>query len=94
MKHLTDIEIAQSTELLPIGDIARAAGVDEKYVEQYGRYKAKIDLSLLADTARPDGKEAYEMYLMNWCGPNQEAFFTHLAREAVTALSRSVVSGS
>ena len=41
----------------PIRDIAAVAGVDEEYLEYYGKYKAKIDLKLLADRAdRPDGK--------------------------------------
>ena len=53
----TDIEIAQSATPRHILDIARAAGVDEKYIELYGRNKAKIDLSLLADKKdEPDGK--------------------------------------
>ena len=39
-----------------IRDIAATAHVDEKYVEQYGNYKAKIDLSLLEESDRPDGK--------------------------------------
>ncbi|NCB51428.1 MAG: formate--tetrahydrofolate ligase [Clostridia bacterium] len=54
---MTDIEIAQKATLLPIGEIASASGLEEKYLEQYGRYKAKIDLSLLADKKdEPDGK--------------------------------------
>ncbi len=53
---LTDIEIAQAATLRPIEEIAARAHVDEKYLEHYGRYKAKIDLSLLSDTKRPDGK--------------------------------------
>ena len=41
----------------PVTEIARTVGIDEKYIEQYGRYKAKIDLALLKDLAdRPDGK--------------------------------------
>ena len=47
MAYLSDIEIAQQCEMKHISEIAKAAGVDEKYVEQYGNYKAKIDLSLL-----------------------------------------------
>ena len=43
MAYLTDIEIAQRCELKPIARIAEKAGIDEKYVEPYGRYKAKID---------------------------------------------------
>lgn len=52
----TDIEIAQSVEMKPISEIAAAAGIDEAYVEPYGRYKAKIDTALLRNTDRPDGK--------------------------------------
>jgi len=52
----TDIEIAQSTPMKPITEIAKKAGVDEKYLEQYGKYKAKIDLSLLKENTNPDGK--------------------------------------
>ena len=56
MQYLTDIEIAQSCTMKPIGEIAKKAQVDEKYVDQYGRYKAKIDPALLNDTDRKDGK--------------------------------------
>ena len=54
---MTDIEIAQQCRMHPIADIAATAGIDEIYLEQYGRYKAKIDPQLLKDRAeRPDGK--------------------------------------
>ena len=56
MAYLSDIEIAQSCHMEPIGVIAQRAHVDEKYVEQYGKYKAKIDLSLLNETEKKDGK--------------------------------------
>jgi len=56
MAYLLDIEIAQACQMKPITEIASAAGVDEKYIEQYGKYKAKIDLSLLADRAGKEGK--------------------------------------
>ena len=52
----TDIEIAQSCEMNPILEVAAAAGIDEKYLEPYGKYKAKIDYSLLRDTNAKDGK--------------------------------------
>ena len=53
----TDIEIAQACEMKHIRDVAALAGVDEEYLEYYGKYKAKIDLKLLADReGRPDGK--------------------------------------
>ncbi len=45
----TDIEIAQSIEMQNISEIAKTAGIDEKYIEYYGRYKAKVDLSLLKE---------------------------------------------
>ena len=53
---MTDIEIAQSVEMKPITEIAKAAGVDDKYLEQYGKYKAKVDYSLLKESDRRDGK--------------------------------------
>ena len=54
--YKTDIEIAQETEMLPIQEIAKMAGVDEKYLEQYGKYKAKVDYNILNEVQRPDGK--------------------------------------
>ena len=56
MAYLTDIEIAQQCKMRPIGEIAQKAHVDEKYVEQYGRYKAKIDPALLNEPGKKDGK--------------------------------------
>ena len=54
---LTDIEIAQSVTPKHITEIAASAGIDGKYLEQYGNSKAKIDLSLLSDRqSMPDGK--------------------------------------
>ena len=57
MGFKTDIEIAQECEMLPITEIAKTAGVDEKYLEQYGKYKAKVDYNILKDMAdKPNGK--------------------------------------
>ena len=56
MAYLSDIEIAQQCEMKPISEIADAAGIDEKYIEQYGKYKAKIDLSLLNESKAENGK--------------------------------------
>ena len=56
MAYKTDIEIAQECVMRPITEIAAAAHVDEKYIEQYGKYKAKIDLKLLEESDRADGK--------------------------------------
>ena len=56
MAYLSDIEIAQSTEMRHITEIAARAGVDEKYMEQYGRYKAKVDYALLGESDRKNGK--------------------------------------
>ncbi|MBQ9805513.1 MAG: formate--tetrahydrofolate ligase [Clostridia bacterium] len=53
---MTDIEIAQSVEMKPITEIAKVAGVDDRYLEQYGKYKAKIDYNLLKESPRKDGK--------------------------------------
>jgi len=56
MAYLSDIEIAQSCKMKPISEIAKTAHVDEEYLEAYGKYKAKIDLSLLSDESRKNGK--------------------------------------
>lgn len=55
-EYKTDIEIAQESTMLPITQIAEAAGIDDKYLEQYGKYKAKVDYNILKDIKRPDGK--------------------------------------
>ena len=52
----TDIEIAQSAVLRPITEIAKTAGIDDKYLEQYGKYKAKVDTAILKEEGRRDGK--------------------------------------
>ena len=56
MSYLSDIEIAQQCTPRPILEIAAKAHVDEKYVEPYGRNKAKIDPALLSETERTPGK--------------------------------------
>ena len=57
MSMPSSLEIAQNAAMQPIGDIAAAAGLLPDEVESYGRYKAKIDLSVLERLAdRPDGK--------------------------------------
>ncbi|MBS7263330.1 MAG: formate--tetrahydrofolate ligase [Eubacteriales bacterium] len=56
MAYLSDIEIAQACRPAHIMEIARRAHIDEKYVEQYGNYKAKIDPALIKESSRPDGK--------------------------------------
>ena len=55
MAHLTDIEIAQQAKMQPITQIAAAAGIDAELLEPYGKYKAKVSLSLL-DHAKKQGK--------------------------------------
>ena len=56
MSFKSDIEIAQAHTPRPITEIAAAAGIDEKYLERYGNYKAKLDFKLLSDSQAPDGK--------------------------------------
>ena len=57
MAYLSDIEIAQACRLRKITEIARLAGIEDQYLEQYGNYKAKVDPGLLKELAdRPDGK--------------------------------------
>ena len=56
MEFKTDIQIAQECQMAPITEIAAKAGIDDKYLEQYGKYKAKIDYNLLRETDKEDGK--------------------------------------
>ncbi len=56
MSYLSDIEIAHRCQMKPIAEIAEKAGIEEKYIEQYGRYKAKIDLSIMKENNRPNSK--------------------------------------
>ena len=56
MAYKTDIEIAQECRMQPIAEVAARAHIDERYLEQYGRWKAKVDPALLRDADRPDGK--------------------------------------
>ncbi len=56
MGYKSDIEIAQETEMLPVSEIAKTAGINEKYLEHYGKYKAKIDYNMLKECDAPDGK--------------------------------------
>ena len=57
MSFKTDIEIAQESQMLPITQVAKTAGVDEQYLEQYGKDKAKVDYNILKDKAdAPNGK--------------------------------------
>jgi len=56
MEFKTDIQIAQECVMAPITEIADKAGIEDKYLEQYGKYKAKIDYNLLKESDRKDGK--------------------------------------
>ena len=56
MGFKSDIEIAQECEARPITEIAAKAGIDDKYLEQYGKYKAKIDYNLLKEKPAENGK--------------------------------------
>ena len=56
MAFLSDIENAQSAKMRPITEIAREAGIGEEYLEQYGKYKAKVDPAILRDSTRKNGK--------------------------------------
>ena len=56
MSFKSDIEIAQETEMQPITEVAKTAGIDDKYIEQYGKYKAKVDYNILKEVKREDGK--------------------------------------
>ena len=61
MDYKSDIEIAQEAEMLPIMQVAKSAGIDEKYVEQYGKYKAKIDYANLAKNGKGKTYHAWQV---------------------------------
>ena len=52
----SDIEIAQAAQPQRIDAIAEKAGIDDKYLEMYGKYKAKVDYNLLRDSEHTPGK--------------------------------------
>ncbi len=52
----SDIEIAQATPMQHITEVAKTAGIDPKYLEQYGNYKAKVDYNILNETPERSGK--------------------------------------
>ncbi len=56
MELKSDIEIAQDYQLKPIVEIAKTAGIEDAYLEQYGKYKAKVDYKLLQDSKKEEGK--------------------------------------
>ncbi len=56
MGYLSDIEIAQQCQMKPITEIAKVAGLSEDDIEFYGKYKAKVDLSVLKDETKKKGK--------------------------------------
>ncbi len=56
MAYLTDIEIARQCKAKPIAEIAALCGINEKYLEPYGKSKAKIDLSYIGENKNKNGK--------------------------------------
>ena len=57
MGYKTDIEIAQENRMEPVRGIAESLGIDDRYIEEYGKYKAKIDYRLISDMKdRKDGR--------------------------------------
>ena len=54
--YKSDIEIAQECQMQHITEVAKTAGIDPKYLEQYGNYKAKVDYNILNETEKREGK--------------------------------------
>lgn len=65
MINLEDIEIARSIELKKINDIASGLGIDEKYIENYGKYKAKISINLLNELKNVENGKLVLVTAMN-----------------------------
>ena len=53
---MTDIEIARNSKMLEISEIARKLSISDKYLECFGKYKAKINLDIFNDLDKKDGK--------------------------------------
>lgn len=53
---MTDIEIARNTKLYDIKKIAKNLGINNEYLETYGKYKAKIDNSIFNSDINKNGK--------------------------------------
>ena len=88
----TDIEIAQSTQMQHIADIARTAGVDEEYLEFYGKYKAKIDYRLLQESKAPNGKLILVTALNPYIGYDNAAKTAKKAHAEYISLKEACVS--
>ena len=65
MINLEDIEIARSIELKKINDIASGIGINEKYIENYGKYKAKISINLLNELKNVENGKLVLVTAMN-----------------------------
>ena len=65
MINLEDIEIARSIELKKINDIASGLGINEKYIENYGKYKAKISINLLNELKNVENGKLVLVTAMN-----------------------------
>lgn len=79
---------------LRLKDWAESKGLDLWVLSFNGDYVGYISPDEYYATAKKKGTEGYEMYLMNWCGPNQEALFTNLTHEAVQGLVPAGVAGN
>ena len=70
----TDIEIAQECTMEPITEVAERAGIPEEYLEQYGKYKAKIDYNFLKKSDKKDGK----LILVTAINPKNNSRFANI----------------
>jgi allantoicase len=79
---------------LRLKEWAVSQGLDLWVLSFNGDYVGYISPDEYYAAAKKEDTEGYEMYLMNWCGPNQEALFTNLTREAVHALAQPPAEGT
>ena len=90
MGFKSDIEIAQECTMQPITEIAAKAGIDDKYLEQYGKYKAKIDYNLLKETEKKeipaDSSITFENVSFRYKGASEDEILSHEVQDGTTMM--------
>ena len=94
MGFKSDIEIAQECEMKPITEIAAKAGIADKYLEQYGKYKAKIDYNLLKETDKNVQTDSGYRYQPDSCRRRKNHYYSWSGRRYAEAWQERYGSSS